>query len=285
MMITATIPQANHLLAALPGTELQRLLPHLEWMAMPLGQVLCEPGVIPDHVYFPTSAIIAVLHLTEDGESTEIAIIGNDGMVGIAQFMGGGFSTTRAVVEGAGEGFRLNTETFKQVFNRPGPAMDLLLRYIQALIAQMAQTAVCNRHHSVDQQVCRLLLQSLDRLHDSEVVITQELIATMLGVRRESVTESARRLQKAGLIRYSRGHVRVLDRDGIEQRSCECYAVVKQEYQRLLPKTRCETTDGTEGLFQRHIFQGMSVSPPHAYTDHRMQWPSVERRSSARAVT
>ena len=282
-MITATIPQANHLLAALPGTEFQRLMPHLERMTMPLGQVLCEPGVTPDHVYFPTSAIITLLHLTEEGESTEIAIVGNDGMVGIAQFMGGGFSTTRAVVEGAGEGFRLNAETFKQVFNRPGPAMALLMRYTQALIAQMAQTAVCNRHHSVDQQICRLLLQSLDRLQGSEVVITQELIATLLGVRRESVTDRARRLQRAGLIRYSRGHVHVLDRDGIEQRSCECYAVVKREYQRLLPESRRETTDGAEGLFQRHSFPGVSGSPPRTSTYRPMQWPAVERRSSVRA--
>jgi CRP-like cAMP-binding protein len=283
MIVTAN-PRANHLLAALPGIELQRLLPYLERVAMPLGQVLTQPGVTPDHVYFPTSAIVPLLYLTEDGKSTEIAVIGNDGVVGISQFMGGGFSTTRAVVEGAGEGFRLKAQAFKEIFNRPGPAMDLLLRYIQALMTQMAQTAVCNRHHSVDQQLCRLLLQSLDRLPDNEIVITQELIAIMLGVRRESVTESARRLQEAGLIRYTRGHVQVRDRDGIEQRSCECYAVVKQEYQRLLPETRCETADGAQGQVLRHIVAGVSVSPPRTSSYQRMQWPPVERRSSSRAV-
>lgn len=272
------------MLAALPGSELQRLLPHLEWVALPLGQVLCEPGVTQEHVYFPTSALVPLLYLTEDGKSTEIAIIGNDGMVGIPQFMGGGFSTTRAVVEGAGEGFRLKAQTFKDEFNRPGPAMDLLLRYIQALMTQMTQTAVCNRHHAVDQQLCRLLLQSLDRLQGSEVVITQELIATLLGVRRESVTESARSLQKAGLIRYTRGHIRVLDRGGIERRSCECYAVVKTEYERLLPATRCDATDGAHGQVPRHIFKGVSVSPPRTSSYHRMPWPVVDRRSSSRPL-
>jgi CRP-like cAMP-binding protein len=186
-------------------------------------------------VYFPTDAIVSLLYVMEDGASAEIAVVGHEGVVGIALFMGGESTPSRAVVQSAGHGFRLRSQLIKDEFERAGPVMHLLLRYTQALITQMAQTAVCNRHHSLDQQLCRWLLLSLDRLPGSELKMTQELIANMLGVRREGVTEAALRLQQAGLIRYSRGHITVLDRAGLEQRTCECYAVVKNEYERLLP--------------------------------------------------
>jgi len=222
------------LLAALPEAEWQRWLPELEWVQMPLGEVLYESGVTLSHVYFPTTAIVSLLYVMENGASAEIAVVGHEGLVGISLFMGGGSTPSRAVVQSAGEGFRLKAATIKDTFNHP-PVLHLLLRYTQALITQMAQTAVCNRHHSLDQQLCRWLLLSLDRLKGSELVMTQELIANMLGVRREGVTEGALKLQKAGLIRYSRGRISVLDRPGLELRSCECYAVVKKEYDRLLP--------------------------------------------------
>jgi CRP-like cAMP-binding protein len=224
----------NHLLAALPAAEMRRWLPHLEWVAMPLGQVLHEAGVELSHVYFPIDAIVSLLYVMENGASAEIAVVGNDGIVGISVFMGGGSTPSRAVVQSAGEGYRMPARILDEVLTR-APVMQVLLRYTQALITQMAQTAVCNRHHSIDQQLCRWLLLSLDRLRGNELAMTQELIANMLGVRREGVTEAAHALQAAGLIRYARGHIVVLDRAGLEHRSCECYAVVRKEYDRLLP--------------------------------------------------
>jgi CRP-like cAMP-binding protein len=234
-MAIALDPKKNYLLAALPEAEWQRWLPHLEAVEMPLGQVLSESGRALDYVYFPVTSIVSLLYVMENGASAEIAVVGNEGIVGISLFMGGETTPSRAVVQSAGVGFRLKAQMMKDEFNRAGPTMHLLLRYTQALITQMAQTAACNRHHSLDQQLCRWLLLSLDRLEGSDLVMTQELIANMLGVRREGVTEAALKLQEAGLIRYARGHIKVLDRQGLEQRSCECYAVVKKESDRLLP--------------------------------------------------
>ena len=228
-------PLRNQLLAALPEADLQRWLPHIEWVDMPLGQVLYESGRTLSHVYFPTTAIVSLLYVMEDGASAEIAVVGYEGLVGISLFMGGESTPSRAVVQSAGRGVRLRAQFIKDEFNRSGPVMHLLLRYTQALITQMAQTAVCNRHHSLDQQLCRWLLLSLDRLDGPHLVMTQELIANMLGVRREGVTEAALKLQAMGLIRYARVRISVLDRPGLEQRTCECYAVVKKEYDRLLP--------------------------------------------------
>jgi len=205
---------------------------------MPLGQVLYEPGATLSHVYFPTDAIVSLLYVMENGASAEIAVVGNEGIVGISLFMGGESTPSRAVVQSAGNGFRLRAQMMKEEFNRAGPVLHLFLRYTQALITQMAQTAVCNRHHSLDQQLCRWLLLSLDRLQNNELVMTQELIANMLGVRREGVTEGALKLQEAGLIRYARGRITVLDRGGLEKRTCECYEVVKKEYDRLLPQSQ-----------------------------------------------
>ena len=227
-------PKRNQLLAALPPAEWARWLPQLEPVEMPLGGVLYEAGGEMSHVYFPVNSIVSLLYVMENGASAEIAVVGNEGLVGISLFMGGESTPSRAVVQSAGHGFKLKARTIKEEFNR-APVLHLLLRYTQALITQMAQTAVCNRHHTLDQQLCRWLLLSLDRLRGNELVMTQELIANMLGVRREGVTEGALKLQKAGLIRYARGHVTVLDREGLERRSCECYAVVKTEYDRLLP--------------------------------------------------
>jgi len=223
----------NHLLEALPASVQARLLQQLEPIQMPLGSVLYESGGTLTHVYFPTTAIVSLLYVMENGASAEIAVVGNEGIVGISLFMGGESTPSRAVVQSAGQGFRLKSAIMKDEFN--GPMLHLLLRYTQALITQMAQTAVCNRHHSLDQQLCRWLLLSLDRLHGNELVMTQELIANMLGVRREGVTEGAMKLQQAGLIQYARGRISVLDRMGLEKRTCECYAVVKKEYDRLLP--------------------------------------------------
>ena len=225
----------NWLIAALPDEEWRRWQPMLEWVEMPLGQVMYESGRPLSHVYFPTTSIVSLLYVMEDGASAEIAVVGNEGVVGISLFMGGETTPSRAVVQSAGQGWRLRSRAVKIEFDRPGPVMHLLLRYTQALITQMAQTAVCNRHHSLDQQLCRWLLLSLDRLHGNELVMTQELIANMLGVRREGVTEAALKLQRRGLIRYARGRITVLDRPGLEASSCECYAVVKKEYDRLLP--------------------------------------------------
>jgi CRP-like cAMP-binding protein len=228
-------PNDNQLLAALPKAEMQRWLPNLKSVEMPLGSVVYESGGILSHVYFPATAIVSLLYVLENGASAEIAVVGNEGMVGVSVFMGGGSTPSRAVVQSAGRGYCLQSSLMKEEFDRAGPTLHLLLRYTQALLTQMAQTAVCNRHHSLDQQLCRWLLLSLDRLHGNELIMTQELIANMLGVRREGVTEGALRLQQAGLIRYARGHISVLDRAGLEKRSCECYAVVKREYDRLLP--------------------------------------------------
>jgi len=228
-------PHQNHLLDALPTDDYQRLNSHLELVPMKLGEVLYEPGMKLRYVYFPTTSIVSLLYVMEDGASAEIAIVGNEGILGISLFMGGESTPSRAVVQSAGHGFRLKAEFLKSEFGRFGPAMHLLLRYTQALITQMAQTAVCNRHHSVDQQLCRWLLLSLDRLASNELSMTQELIANMLGVRREGVTEAAGKLQDAGLIHYRRGRITVLDRKRLEARTCECYDVVKREFDRLLP--------------------------------------------------
>ena len=234
-MVNVLSRDLNHLLAALPDAQWQRWEPLLEPVEMPLGQVLYESGTTLAHVYFPITSIISLLYVMETGESAEIAVVGNEGLVGISLFMGGGSTPSRAIVQSAGRGFRLGAQEVKDEFNRAGPVMHLLLRYTQALITQMAQTAVCNRHHTLDQQLCRWLLLSLDRLQSNEIAMTQELIANMLGVRREGVTEAALKLQTTGLIRYARGHITVLDRPGLERRTCECYAVVKKEYDRLLP--------------------------------------------------
>jgi len=225
----------NQLLASLPDEEWDRWSPLLERTELPLGAVLYEPGVTLSYVYFPTTSIVSLLYVMANGASAEIAVVGNEGIVGISLFMGGESTPSRAVVQSAGSGCRLDADVMKAEFERGGPVLHLMLRYTQALITQMAQTAACNRHHSLDQQLCRWLLLSMDRLQGNELVMTQELIANMLGVRREGVTEGALKLQKAGLIRYSRGHITVLDRAGLEERACECYAVVKREYDRLLP--------------------------------------------------
>ena len=227
-------PNQNHLLAALPAAEFDSLLPHLELVPMPLSEALYESGGRLNHVYFPTTSIVSLLYVMEDGASAEIAVVGNEGVLGIALFMGGETTPSRAVVQSAGFGYRLKASVLKFEFNRGGAVMHLLLRYTQALITQMAQTAVCNRHHSVEQQLCRWLLLSLDRLPGNELSMTQELIANMLGVRREGVTEAAGNLQRAGLIRYTRGRITVLDRPNLEKSVCECYAVVKKEFDRLL---------------------------------------------------
>ena len=232
----APAPVGNRLLDLLPGADWQRWLPHLEAVKLSLGQVLYESGRVQNHVYFPTSSVVSLLYVTENGASAEMAAIGSDGIVGVPLFMGGASTTGRAVVQCAGHAFRLAGHTIQDEFARSGPVMRLLLRYTQALITQMAHLAVCNRHHSVDQQVCRWLLLSVDRLQGTELVITQELIANALGVRRESVTEVALALQRADLIRYARGRISVLNRSGLEKRSCECYALVRDEVDRLLPR-------------------------------------------------
>lgn len=231
-------PRKNQLLAVLPEEEYIRITPHLEPVSLPLGKVLYESGGLLDWVYFPTDAIVSLLYVMEDGASAEIAVVGNEGLVGIALFMGGLTMPNRAVVQSAGQAYRLKGNVLNQEFNRSGEFQHLLLRYTLALLTQMGQTAVCNRHHTVDQQLCRWLLLSLDRLPSNELGMTQELIANMLGVRREGVTEAAGKLQKAGLIHYSRGRITVLDRPGLEARVCECYKVVKDEFSRLLPDVR-----------------------------------------------
>ena len=228
-------PDENHLLACLPPAIQARWLPHLEWVDLELGQVLHEALAPLTHVYFPATAIVSLLYVMENGASAEIAVVGNDGMVGFALIMGGDTTPSRAVVQSAGTGLRMKAKFMKHEFNLVPSVMHLMLRFTQALITQMSQTAVCNRHHSLDQQLCRCLLLSLDRLQGTELVMTQELIANMLGVRREGVTEAAKKLQLAGLISYARGHITVLDRVGLERRACECYKVVRNEYSRLLP--------------------------------------------------
>lgn len=233
-MVPPHSPKQNHLLAALPVSEFQRIAPHLELITLKLGEVLYESGGQLKHVYFPTNSIVSLLYVMEDGASAEIAVVGNEGILGISLFMGGETTPSRAVVQSEGVGYRLRAKVLKQEFNRAGPMMHLLLRYTQALITQMSQTAVCNRHHSVDQQLCRWLLMSIDRLATDELIMTQELIANMLGVRREGVTESAGKLRTGGIIQYTRGHIKVLDRRKLEAHVCECYAVVKKEFDRLL---------------------------------------------------
>jgi CRP-like cAMP-binding protein len=234
-MPTSHDPQHNHLLAALPAAVRERIDPHLQLVAMPLGKVLYESGDALHHVYFPTDSIVSLLYVLKDGASAEIAVVGNDGLIGIALFMGGETTPSRAVVQSAGHAYRLIGQQLKEEFHRNGELQILLLRYTQALITQMTQTAVCNRHHAVDQQLCRWLLLSLDRLSSNQLTMTQELIADMLGVRREGVTDAAGKLQKLGIIRYARGQITVLDRAQLEHLSCECYAVVKRETDRLLP--------------------------------------------------
>jgi CRP-like cAMP-binding protein len=230
-------PDQNHLLAALPAEVFARISAHLELIAMPLGEVLCESGGQLHHVYFPTTAIVSLHYIMENGASAEMAGVGNEGVLGISLFMGGNTTPSRATVQTAGYGYRLQGHLLMEEFNRAGPMMRLMLRYTQALITQMSQTAVCNRHHSMEQQLCRWLLLTLDRLPAQELIMTQELIAGMLGVRREGITETAGDLQRAGLISYRRGHITVLDRSGLESRACECYNVVKKEFRRLLSDT------------------------------------------------
>jgi CRP-like cAMP-binding protein len=234
-MLARHTPKQNHLLAALPEADYARLRPDLELMPMPLGWALYESGGQLSFMYFPTTSIVSLLYVMQNGESAEIAITGNEGLVGISLFMGGETTPSRAVVQSAGDGYRLRASVVKKEFALGGNLQHLALHYTQALITQMAQTAVCNRHHALEQQLCRWLLLSLDRLQGNELVMTQELMAHMLGVRREGVTEAAGKLQADGLIQYSRGHIKVLDRAKLEQRVCECYAVVKKESDRLLP--------------------------------------------------
>jgi CRP-like cAMP-binding protein len=229
-------PRQNHLLAALPSEDYERILANLELIPLPLGEALYESGIQMGYVYFPINSIVSLLYVMEDGSSAEIAVVGNEGIVGVSLFMGGESTPSRAVVQSAGHAYRLRGPLLKREFYRAGPMQRLLLRYTQALLTQMAQTAVCNRHHTLDQQFCRWLLLSFDRLTSNELVMTQELIADMLGVRREGVTEAAGNVQKAGLIKYSRGRITILDRAGLEKRACECYAVVKKEFDRLLPE-------------------------------------------------
>ena len=227
-------PNQNHLLSALPAEIFERIRPHLELITMPLGEVLYESGGQLQHVYFPTTAIVSLQYLLENGASAEIAGVGNEGVLGISLFMGGNTTPSLATVQTAGCGYRLKGRLMMEEFNRAGPMMRLMLRYTQALMTQISQTAVCNRHHSIEQQLCRWLLLNLDRLPSQELTITQELIAGMLGVRREGITEAAGNLQRAGLISYRRGHITAIDRSGLESRACECYQVVKIEFQRLL---------------------------------------------------
>jgi CRP-like cAMP-binding protein len=254
----ASSPKQNHMLSALPQADFNRLLPHLEWVEMPLGDVLYESGGRLQYVFFPTTSIVSILYVLTDGAPTEIAAVGNEGMLGISTFMGGETTPSRAVVQSAGFGYRLKVQLLKQEFDRGGPLFRLLLRYTQALMSQMTQMAVCNRHHSLDQQLCRRLLFSLDRLPTDSMVMTQELLANTLGVRREGVTAAAGNLQRAGLIRYSRGRIEILDRQGLEAAVCECYAVVKLEFNRLLSDNH-----------KSDPFH--AVREPEQYTDQQLQ--------------
>jgi CRP-like cAMP-binding protein len=235
MLVAQSDPRKNHLLGAIPDTEWDRFSKNLTPVVMPLGDVIYESGTDQPYVFFPTSSIVSLLYVMENGAAAEIAIVGNEGLVGISLFMGGGSTSNRAVVQSAGYGFRMKGQFIRDEFVRAGPIQQLFLRYTQALIAQMGQTAVCNRHHSVNQQLCRWLLMSLDRLPTNELTMTQELIANMLGVRREGVTEAAGKLQRSGAIEYHRGRIRVLDRPLLETMACECYEVVRSEFARLLP--------------------------------------------------
>lgn len=246
-------PQYNHLLNSLTPEEYERIFPYLELVDMPLGNVLYESGEKLHYVYFPMDCIVSLLYVMENGASAEIAVVGFEGAIGIALFMGGQTMPNRAVVQSAGCAYRIRPTHFMHEFNRHGAMLHIMLKYTQAIITQMAQTAVCNRHHSVDQQLCRWLLLSLDRLSTNELAMTQELIANMLGVRREGVTEAAGKLQQAGLIQYSRGHITVLDRQGLEARVCECYQVVKKEFDRLLPAIKRPETPAAPIALARHL--------------------------------
>ena len=244
-------PNQNHLLAALPTAEFERLSPHLELVPVLLGDVLYEPGGQMQHAFFPTTSIVSLHYVMESGASAETAGVGNEGVVGVSLFMGGDTTPSSAVVQTAGHGYRLASRQLKQEFNRAGPMQNLLLRYTQALIAQIIQTGACNRHHSVEQQLCRWLLLTIDRLPARELVMTQELVASMLGVRREGITEAAGKLQHAGFIRYRRGHISVLDRKGLEIRVCECYAMVKKEIGRLLPDVQYRQDNSPDAAIRR----------------------------------
>lgn len=241
-------PRHNRLLAALPAADYALLVPHLELVEMPLGCVVHEVGGKQSHVYFPTTAIVALMYITENGASAEVALTGNDGLVGIALLMGGDTMANRAVVQSPGYAYRLPASAIKQEFQRGGQLQHLGLCYTQALLTQMSQTAVCNRHHTVEQQLCRWLLLNLDRLPTNQLQMTQELIASMLGVRREGVTAAAKRLQAAGMIKYCRGRITIIDRAGLEKRVCECYAVVRREYDRLLPKQDSQDVRSVYGM-------------------------------------
>ncbi|WP_198970207.1 Crp/Fnr family transcriptional regulator [Xylophilus sp. ASV27] len=234
-MAPTSDPRQNRLLGALPEAELARWLPHLEAVDMPLGTVLCEPGARLAHAYFPVTSAVSLLCVMEDGASAETAVVGREGMLGVALYLGGESTPSRAVVQGAGHGFRLRSRLLLDAFHQAGPAQALLLRYAQALLTHMAQIAVCNRHHSLEQQLCRWLLQRMDCQSSTEITMTQELIASMLGVRREGVTQAAGRLQELGLIRYHRGHIALIDRERLQRHACECYCVLRKEYDRLLP--------------------------------------------------
>lgn len=235
-MLNPPLKNQNHLFNSIPIDEWEKLLPYVERVHLPLGKVICEPDMKLAYAYFPVTAIISLLHELENGTSAEVAVVGNEGLIGFSIFMGGGTSSSTAVVNSAGIAYRIPSAILLKEFNQCAPLMHLLLRFTQALITQMTQTAVCNRHHRLEQQLCRFLLENSDRLSCNEITMTQELIAKLLGVRREGVTEMALRIQKAGLIKYARGHITILDRVGLEHRTCECYQVVKSEYERLLPE-------------------------------------------------
>jgi CRP-like cAMP-binding protein len=259
-----TGPCQNHILDALPPAERERLFPHLKHVTLPLGMVLYESGDTLQYIYFPADSIVSLLYVTKDGASAEIAAVGNEGAVGVALFMGGKSTTNRAIVRSAGSAYRMSSSLLKDEFDRHGELLHILLRYTQALIAQMAQTAVCNRHHSVEQQLCRCLLLSLDWLASDKLTMTQELIANMLGVRREGVTDAAGRLQRMGVIRYGRGQITVLDRHRLEELSCECYSVVKKETDRLLPRVRRLTAAQPLRVAKRRTGGGTSFASPSA---------------------
>jgi CRP-like cAMP-binding protein len=257
--------EQNHLLSEIPADVQQRIYPFLEWVTLPLGKVLYESGDTLRYVYFPTDAIVSLLYVMESGASAEISVIGNDGMVGVSLFMGGESTTSRAVVQSAGGAYRLSGQRLKDEFNRHGPFLNLMLRYTQALLTQMSQTAVCNRHHSIDQQLCRWLLLSMDRLPTNHLVMTQELIANMLGVRREGVTDAAGRLQRLGVIEYCRGHITILDRPLLEEMCCECYAVVRKETERLLPWSDHGTSKPQVTSHQQnHVHQSRQFTPSNS---------------------
>lgn len=231
-----SLKDLNHLFKSIPDSEWQILMPHLELVDLPLGMILCRPGIKMSHVYFPSTAIVSIVHELENGSSPEVATVGREGLLGFSIFMGGGATSSTAIVKSAGAGYRIKSEILLKEFEQCAPLMHLLLRFTQALITQMTQIGVCNRHHLLEQQLCRFLLENLDRLPSNEIAMTQELIARYIGVRREGITEAALKMQANGLIKYARGHITILNRDGIESRACECYKVVKSEYSRLLPE-------------------------------------------------